>query len=148
MNYGRLALAAIAGTVFDVVYGIVVYGMLLAGAFARYPGVYRSAETGPAYLPLMFVGIFLAVAVVTVIYARGYEGGSGTAEGGRFGVLLGLFGTFAFSSVNYATLNIGRRLALAIAVAGFVEWTIIGVIVALVYTPALAGRVGRRAAAV
>ena len=30
MNYARLALAAVAATVFDAVYGFLVYGMLLA----------------------------------------------------------------------------------------------------------------------
>ncbi len=109
--------------------------MLLAPEFARYPGVYRAQDVGPSYLPLMFVGVFLAVCVVTAIYARGYEG-RGPAEGARFGALVALFGTFAFSGVNYATLNIGRRLALEIAAAGFVEWFLIGVIVGLVYKPA------------
>lgn len=148
MNFGRLAAAAVAGTVFDAVYGFLVYGMLLSGEFGGYPNVYRSAETGPAYLPLMFAGIFLAVAVVALIFAKGYEGGGGIGEGARFGVLLGLFGTFAFSSVNYATLNIGRRLALKIAAAGFVEWTVIGLIVGAVYAPALQPRATRRSAAV
>ena len=89
MNLGRLALAAVAATVVDAVYGFVVYGVLLVGEFARYPGVYRSNEAGMAYLPLMFFGIFVAIAALTLIYAKGYEGGSGVAEGFRFGVLVG-----------------------------------------------------------
>ncbi|HZT76848.1 MAG TPA: hypothetical protein VFA27_09330 [Vicinamibacterales bacterium] len=137
MNCTRLALAAVAGTVFDACYGVTVYGMLLAPEFAKYPGVYRAADVGPSYLPLMFAGILLAVAVVTVIYAKGYEG-RGAGEGVRFGALVAAFGTCAFSGVNYATLNIGRRFALEIAAAGFVEWFLIGVIVAAVYKPSQA----------
>jgi len=137
MNYARLALAAVAGTVFDACYGFTVYGMLLAPEFNRYPGVYRAMDVGPSYLPLMFVGVFAAVCVATAIYAKGYEGG-GAIEGVRFGVLLALFGSFAFSGVNYATLNIGRRLALEIAAAGFVEWFVIGAIIGLVYRPSQA----------
>src|SRR5581483_9188411 len=101
MNCTRLALAAVAGTVFDACYGVTVYGMLLAPEFAKYPGVYRAADVGPSYLPLMFAGILLAVAVVTVIYAKGYEG-RGAGEGVRFGALVAAFGTCAFSGVNYA----------------------------------------------
>ena len=86
MNLGRLALAAVAATVVDAVYGFVVYGVLLVGEFARYPGVFRSNEVGMAYLPLMFFGIFVAIAALTLIYAKGYEGGSGVTEGFRFGV--------------------------------------------------------------
>ena len=54
MNYARLALAAVAATIFDAVYGFLVYGMLLVPDFSRYPAVYRSNEAGMAYLPLMF----------------------------------------------------------------------------------------------
>jgi hypothetical protein len=135
MNFTRLALAAVAATIWDAVYGVLVYGMLLAPEFAKYPGVYRPNPDGQAYLPLMFAGIFIAIIVAALIYAKGYEGGSGMAEGMRFGILLGLFVAFAFSGVNYAVLNIGRRLAVTAAAAGFFEWLGIGIIIGLVYKP-------------
>ena len=136
MNYGRLALAAVAATVADIVYGFLVYGLLLANDFAHFPLVYRSAETGPGYLPLMFAGLFVSMIVATTIYAKGYEGGSGAAEGVRFGVLLGVFVATAFAAVNYATLNIGRWHSLYMACAAFVEWTIAGLVIGVVYKPA------------
>ncbi len=136
MNYGRLVLAAVVATLVDACYGFAVYGLLLASDFGRYPGVYRTSEAGQAYLPLMFAGLFVAMLVATAIYAKGYEGGSGAAEGLRFGVMLGIFVLFAFSGVNYAILNIGRRLALYAGIAGLIEWTIIGVVIGLVYKPA------------
>jgi hypothetical protein len=135
MNYARLALAAVAATVFDACYGFLVYGVLLAPEFARYPGVYRSNEAGQAYLPLMFVGVLIAIVAVAIIYAKGYEGGSGLAEGARFGLLLGVFVVFAFASVNYATLNVGRRLAVMVAAAAFFEWLVVGMVIGLVYKP-------------
>jgi hypothetical protein len=136
MNYARLALAAVAATIFDAVYGFLVYGMLLAPEFARYPGVYRSNESGQAFLPLMFGGLLIAIVAVAIIYAKGYEGGSGAAEGARFGFLLGVFVVFAFAAVNYAVLNVGRKIAVMTAAAGFVEWLAIGVVIGLVYRPA------------
>jgi hypothetical protein len=136
MNYARLALAAVAATIVDAVYGFLVYGMLLAPEFARYPGVYRSNETGQAFLPLMFGGLLIAILAVAVIYAKGYEGGSGAAEGVRFGFLLGVFVVFAFAAVNYAVLNVGRKIAVMTAAAGFVEWLAIGLVIGLVYRPA------------
>jgi hypothetical protein len=140
MNYARLALAAVAATVFDAFYGFGVYGTLLAPEFAKYPAVYRSEQTGPAYLPLMFGGLLLAIMVVAIMYAKGYQGGSGLAEGARFGLLLGVFVVLAFAAVNYATLEIGRRLAAMVAAAAFVEWFAIGTIVGLVYKPAAGSR--------
>jgi hypothetical protein len=135
MNIARLALAALAGLVVEIVYGFVVYGMLLSNEFGKYPALYRSAETGPGYLPLMFGGLLVAIAGAAAIYAKGYEGGSGVAEGARFGVLLGLFTAFAFANVNYGVLNMGRRLAVYTAVASFVEWFLIGVAIGAVYKP-------------
>ena len=140
MNYARLALAAVAATVFDALYGFVVYGMLLAPEFAKYPAVYRSNEAGQAFLPLMFGGLLIAIAAAAVIYAKGYEGGNGLAEGARFGFLLGIFVVFAFAAVNYATLEIGRRLAAMVAAAAFAEWLAIGTIIGLVYKPAAGSR--------
>jgi len=136
MNYARLAMAAVAATVFDAAYGFLVYGMALAPEFARYPAVYRSNEAGQAFLPLMFGGLLIAIVSVAIIYAKGYEGGSGLAEGLRFGILIGVFVVFAFAGVNYAVLNIGRKLAAMTAAAGFVEWMLIGTIIGLVYKPA------------
>ena len=133
MNYGRIMIAAVAATVFDAVYGFLVYGMMLAPEFARYPGVYRSNEAGQAFLPLMFGGLFIAIVAAAIIYAKGYEGGRGVAEGTRFGFLLGVFVVMAFAGVNYAVLNMGRKLAVMAAAAGFVEWLVIGTIIGLVY---------------
>lgn len=135
MNLSRLALAAVVATVVDACYGVTVYGMLLAGEFGKFPGVYRSNEAGQAFLPLMFVGLLVAIVIAATMYAKGYEGGSGAAEGLRFGLMLGAFVLFAFGGVNYAVLNIGKRLALYAGAAGFVEWTLIGLVIGLVYKP-------------
>jgi hypothetical protein len=135
MNYARLALAAVAATIFDAAYGFLVYGTLLAPEFARYPGVYRSNEAGLAFLPLMFGGLLIAIIAAAIMYAKGYEGGSGAAEGARFGFLLGVFAVFAFAGVNYAVLNVGRKIAVMTAAAGFVEWLAIGLVIGLIYRP-------------
>jgi len=136
MNYGRLALAAIAAWVVDAVYGFLVYGTVLSSEFGRYPGVYRPNEVGPSYLPILFVGILLAMFVASYVYAKGYEGGSGIQEGMRFGVLMGLLVVGYSGIVNYAILNIGRRLAGSVAIANLVEWTIAGIVIGAVYKPA------------
>jgi len=139
MNYSRIAAAAVAATVVDGIYGFLVYGTLLAPEFARYPAVYRSAEAGMAYLPVIFACIFVGALVAAYIYAKGYDGGSGVVEGARFGVLVGIFIAAIFAGVNYATLNIGRRHSLELAIAGFAEWMLVGIVIGLVYKPSPAG---------
>jgi hypothetical protein len=138
MNYGRLVAAAVAGTIADAVYGFLVYGMLLTNMFGAFPSVYRAKDVQPAYLPLMFLAIFVAMLAASAIYAKGYEGkGPAVGEGMRFGILFGIFSGALFGGVSYATLNIGRRLAVSMAGAGVVEWILVGTAIGAVYRPAL-----------
>ena len=136
MNYGRLASAAVAATIVDAVYGFIVYGNIISGEFARYPAIYRSTASQNAYLPGMFVGILFAMLVASYLYAKGYEGGSGLQEGMRFGVLVGLVMVGYVAGVNYAIMNIGKRLAVYYALAGLVEWVVVGMAIGFVYRPA------------
>ena len=149
MNYGRLVAAAVAGTVADMAYGFVVYGMLLADQFGHYPGVYRPADD-MSHMPILICGAFVAAVAATFIYSKGYEGRSGVEEGLRFGAVIGLFGVGYAAMVNYAVLNIGRRLAVSMAAAGFVEWLVVGLVIGLVYKPVYkpAAAPSRRAAGV
>ena len=136
MNFARIALAAVAATVVDAVYGFVVYGNVLTSEFGRYPNVYRSLDTQMAFMPVLFCGILIAMVGAAVIYAKGYEGGSGMMEGSRFGVLIGLVAAGYSAIPGYAMSNIGRKLGLEMAAANFVEWIIAGVVIGLVYKPA------------
>jgi hypothetical protein len=135
MNFSRIVLAAVAATVVDAVYGFVVYGQLLTSQFARYPGVFRQADAEAAYMPYLFCGILLAMLAASFIYSKGYEGGSGVAEGARFGVLIGLVEVGYSTIVSYAVLQIGRRLTASMALAALVEWIIAGIVIGLVYKP-------------
>ena len=133
MNYTRLALAAVVATIVDMVYGFVVYGSALASEFGRYPDVFRPMDAINAKIPFMIVGTLVAMFAIAYIYARGYEGGSGIREGLRFGALIGFFAVGYIAVGNYVVMNIGRRLAVSMAVAGFMEWAIVGMALGVVY---------------
>jgi amino acid permease len=133
MNYGRLVAAALAGTVVDAVYGFLVYGMLLSSEFGRYVEIYRPNNAPPIYLLTMFAGIFVAMLAAVFIYAKGIESTGGAAEGARFGVCLGFFVGVLFASISYGTINIGRKLTAMMAVAGIVEWILVGTVIGAVY---------------
>jgi hypothetical protein len=132
MNYARLAAAAAAAWIVDGLYGFVVYGNVLTNEFAKYPGVFRPLEAMNAKMPFLFAGLLLTMLVATYIYAKGYEGGAGLQEGARFGALIGLF-LVGMTLGNYAVFNIGSQLAVSMAIAALVEWTIVGTVIGLVY---------------
>ena len=136
MNMSRVAAAAVVAWIVDGVYGFVVYGQALQSEFNRYPGVFRATETVMGKMPLMFAGMLIAFFALAYIFAKGHEGGNGLAEGVRFGIVFGLVMFGLISVGNYCVLNIGRKLAAEMAVAGFVEAIIIGAVMGLVYQPA------------
>jgi uncharacterized membrane protein len=72
---------------------------------------------------------------MAALYAMIYRGGSGIAEGARFGALIGVFAVCAFVVHNYVNLNIGLALTVGQAIAYFVEWTVAGVVIGLIYRP-------------
>jgi len=137
MNYSSLALAALGGTVASFGYGFLVFwlapGLIKEGH--KYPAVFRPKEEMMTVMPIGLVATFMAILVVAIIFAMIHPGGSGTAEGARFGVLIGIFVVCGFVLHNYVNLNIGLKLALGQAVAYFVQWTIIGIIIGLIYKP-------------
>lgn len=137
MNYRSLAIAAVAAWIVDSVYGFVVFGLALNSEFARYPGVFRSFEAVNSMLPLMFGSSLVGMLLVAYIFAKGHEGRPGSQEGLRFGVVLASFELFAIAIPSYVIYNIGRRLAVESAVAAFVDAVIVGMVLGLLYKPAV-----------
>jgi hypothetical protein len=84
-------------------------------------------------MPFGMAAMFLAMLVLAVLYAMIYQGGSGLAEGARFGALIGVFAVCAFVIHNYVNLNIGGAITLQQAIAYFVEWTVVGIVIGLIY---------------
>lgn len=145
MNYGRLIAAALAATIVDAVYGIVVWGQVLPAEFGRYPAIFRPAGDTSGFA-LMFAGILIAMCAVVWIYAKGYEGRGGVVEGVKFGVVIGLLMAAYIASTHYGTMRIGKKLALTYLAGTFGEWFFAGLAVGLLYKPA--ARVVNRAAGV
>ena len=137
MNYSRLGLAALGGTVASFAFGFLVLWLVpaLINEGHKYPAVFRPQEEMMTVMPIGLVATFMAILVVAIIFAMIHQGGSGTTDGARFGVLIGIFVVCAFVLHNYVNLNIGLKLALGQAVAYFVQWTIIGMVIGLIYKP-------------
>ena len=70
-----------------------------------------------------------------------YHGGSGVVAGAQFGAQFGalirVFAIGAFMVHNFASLNIGWKLTVQQSVAYFVEWVVVGVVIGVIYRPAL-----------
>jgi hypothetical protein len=139
MNYVRLGVATVGAFVAYMAAGGLMFVSMpfLKQEFLKYPAVYRSHEGQMSHLPIGMAAILLSILVLTVLYARLYRGGSGLAEGATFGALIGLFAIGSFVLHNYANLNIGLRLTTISALAYFVEWCVVGIVIGLIYKPAM-----------
>ena len=137
MNYPRILLAAVVATIAFFVYGFLVHGVLFAADYVPYPeGVYRAGDAAKTHMLYGLAGIFVAICVFTIIYANSYQGERSLITGARLGLLFGIFIAGAFVAVNYGTINISGKLALELAVSALIEWTMVGVLVGIVYKPA------------
>jgi hypothetical protein len=140
MNFLRIALAALGAFVaYFVLGGLTSTVPALRNEFSKYPGVYRPKEAMMSVMPAGMAAMLLSMLVLAVIYAMAYKGGSGVAEGAHFGALIGVFAVCAFVLHNYVNLNIGLRLTLQQAAVYFVEWTVVGIVIGLIYKPASPG---------
>jgi hypothetical protein len=138
VNYSRLALATLGATAVYFVRGGLVFGLgPLRKEFEKYPAVYRTADDMKTVMPYGILAMVLSILVLVVLYAMIYRGGSGAVAGARFGALIGLFAVGSFVLHNYVNLNIGLKLTLQQAVAYFIQWTIVGLVIGLIYRPAL-----------
>jgi hypothetical protein len=137
VNFSRIALASVGAFVAYFVLGGIFFAVLplLKNEFQKYPAVYRSQEGIKSVMPAGMAFMFLAMVVLAVVYAMMYRGGSGTAEGARFGALIGVFSVCSFVVHNYVNLNIGLKLTVLQGVAYFVEWTVVGIVIGVIYRP-------------
>ena len=139
MNYLRIALAGLGGTVAYFALGGLLFGMVpqLRDEFRKYPAVYRDQEGIKAVMPIGMTAMFLSILILAVIYSLAYRGGPSVWEGARFGILVGLFALGAFVLHNYVNLNIGIGLTLQQGIAYMLEWFVVGIVIGLIYKPAV-----------
>ena len=138
MNYSRIALAALGATVAYFVLGGILFSALpsLRKEFMKYPAVYRTQDDMKRVMPMGMISILVGIFVVAVLYAMAYPAGGGVLDGARFGALIGVFAVCGFALHNHMILNIGIKLTVGQAIAYFVQWLVVGIVISLIYTPA------------
>jgi hypothetical protein len=137
LNTLRIFLAAFGGFAVYFIFGGLSFAVSsMKEEFMKYRAVYRSPEGIKSVMPAGMAAMFVAMVVLAVLYAMLYKGGSGLAEGARFGALIALYSVCSFVIHNYVNLNIGIKLTIQQAVAYSVEWILVGITIGLIYKPA------------
>ena len=145
MNFGRIAAAAVVAWIVSLPLGYLVNDVLLADITAANAAVMRPEAQIMANLPLGFAFLLLGFFAFAYAYAKGYEGGSGVAEGARFGALVAVV-VCGFGLIwQYVIYPINGSYVVAIMIDSIIELSIYGAIVGAIYKP-VAANVGRNAA--
>ncbi len=139
MNLVRILAAAAAAFVAYMATGALMVALLPAvrTEFSRYPSVYRDQAGQMSHMPLGALGMALSMLALALLYARTYRGGPGIREGLVFGLLVAAFAAGAFVIHNYVNLNIGGRITVLSLLLYLVQWTLVGIVIGLVYRPAV-----------
>ena len=137
MNYTRIGLAFLGAAVAYFVSSFIMLGALPAmkGEFLKYPNIYRSQEEMMKVMPYNMVAILVSIVVVSVFYAKMYPAGGSLVSGAYFGALVGIFAVCTYAVHNYALLKIGAMLTVWESIPYFVQWTIVGAAIGLIYSP-------------
>ena len=137
MNVTRLIFSSVAGFLAYFVYGGVVTGIFLKKDYQPYANVYRPVAQIMKLFPFGVLSMLLAIVVLSIIYVQTVHGNTRWIEGARFGALVGTFMVFAHVAHNYVNLNIGPKLAVEMAIAELLQWTLVGTVIGAIYKPVL-----------
>lgn len=92
MNWSKALISGVAGGVVLAVYEAIMYGFVMAGTFAAYPGVFRQ-DANPIWFSVIAI---LIGAVAGMFFAKSRASWSPGPKGGmNFGMWLGLIAFFA-----------------------------------------------------
>lgn len=136
MNFARVALAAVVSWVVYMGVSYLVHAVLLKDIYLRHVGVMRSEAAQSGILPIGFFFALIGFFAFAYAYAKGYEGGSGTQEGLRFGVLIGILICCFRVIWDHMVWPVSVQLTVAWMVAYIVEFALYGMVVGAIYKPA------------
>jgi hypothetical protein len=137
MNYTRIVLATLGGFVAYMAMGSVMFVAIpaLKREFGKFPAVYRDHKGQMSHMPLGMAAMLLSIVVLAVLFAMIHPAGAGMEDGAIYGALIGFYALGSFVIHNHVNLNIGVKVTLYSGIVYFIEWTVVGVVISLIYKP-------------
>lgn len=130
MNVKRLALASIVVFIALQVMDFVIHGIILSPVYKVLAHVWRPDMMSKMWI-LTLSSLIMSFFFV-YIFAKGYEN-RGIGEGARYGIIIGLFMNVIGMFSQYVMYPIPFSLSVKWFVFGMVEFTVCGVLAALIY---------------
>jgi len=137
MNLKRWVLATVGAFVVLMVADFVVHEAWLGGFYRAHAEWWRPAAEMKARMGCLFASQLVLAALLTLVYAKGYEQGKGAVgQGVRFGVLMGLLLFLPKIFMTHFVYPYPVSLLVNWFVGGVMEVTLAGVVIGLLCKPA------------
>lgn len=134
----KLILSTIIGGIVLFILGWIFYGLIFMNLMHEsYGSLMRSPEDFKLWA--IAAANLLEALFLSLIYPKGYKGGSPAAEGFKFGIYFGLLSGVPYIFYMWASYPIKWQTALVDGIIVFVITLITGLVIGLVY-----GRIGAK----
>lgn len=134
MNVKRWALATVGAFAVLFTTGFVIHHVWLGEFYKAHSAWWRPETDMQSMLPVMFAAQLALAALLSAVYARGYEPNKGgVGQGVRFGVLLGLLLTLPCSLMNHVIYPYPMSLIVSWLIGGLAEITVAGGVIGAIY---------------
>ncbi len=135
MKIGKILIAALALSVFGMVFGGLTCGWLFNWVYKLEPtNIWRPMD-GPPGLGFIVAGFVLNI-ILTVVYAllqKGIPGKNKLAKGAIFGLCVWAVGMLPGMASTYAFMTVAAGVVIYWTLMGLVELPIKGLIIAAIY---------------
>ena len=137
MDLRRWAQATLGAFVAIFAAEFLIHHVWLGEFYKAHAAWWRPAAQMESMMPLMFASQLVLAALLTIVYAKGYEPGRGGAgQGFRFGVLIGLLLMLPCSLMNAVIYPYPMSLIVNWLVGGVAEIALAGTVIGALYRPA------------
>ena len=137
MSLKKWAVATLGAFVVLFASGFVIHHLWLGEFYKANASWWRPEAEMGSMMPLMFTSHLALAALLTVVYAKGYESGKGgIGQGFRFGILMGLLLTVPNSLMNYVIYPYPMSLIVNWLIGGVAELALAGAVIGALYRPA------------
>lgn len=135
MNIKRLLLAIVAGFAVIFLTDMVIHGFWLMPDYDATKSLWRPEAEMHDRICWMFFAQFLCAATFALVWAKGFAGGT-IGTGVWLGLVMGLFQQ-TWAIVNFVVIPMPGALAMKWFFSGLIQAVLVGMVVSLIYEPAL-----------
>jgi hypothetical protein len=136
MNVKRWGLATAVGFVVVFAAEFVIHQLWLSPVYKAHPQWWRPEAEMQSLMHLMLLAQLSFAALLSLVYAKGYEASKGgVAQGVRFGVLIGCLLLVPNSLMSHVIYPYPASLILSWFVGGMAETMLVGAAIGAIYRP-------------